>query len=72
MKKLLILCMVLMMLSGCGDKREVKRAVFAWDGAETEDGKLLDKYQMNLLPRIIRIEDDGAGKDDAKGLYHRA
>lgn len=49
LKRFVVLCMVIMMLSGCGDKREVKRAVFAWEGVETGDKKLLDKYQIDTI-----------------------
>lgn len=36
------------MLSGCGGK-DVKRAVFAWEGLETGDEKLLEKYQIDTI-----------------------
>lgn len=37
------------MLAGCSDKKEVKRAVFAWNGVETEDRVILDKYQIDTI-----------------------
>ena len=37
------------MLAGCSDKKEVKRAVFAWNGVETEDRVILDKYQIDTV-----------------------
>ena len=48
MKRFLVLGMVLM-LAGCSDKKEVKRAVFAWNGVETEDRVILDKYQIDTI-----------------------
>lgn len=48
MKRFLVLCKVLM-LAGCSDKKEVKRAVFAWNGVETEDRVILDKYQIDTI-----------------------
>ena len=44
----MVLGMVLM-LAGCSDKKEVKRAVFAWNGVETEDRVILDKYQIDTI-----------------------
>lgn len=49
MKRFLVLCMVLM-LSGCvKEEKTVKRAVFAWNGVETEDRVILDKYQIDTI-----------------------
>ena len=49
MKRLLVLYLVVLMLAGCSDKKEVKRAVFAWNGVETEDRVILDKYQIDTI-----------------------
>lgn len=48
LKRFLVLCLVLM-LAGCSDKKEVKRAVFAWNGVETEDRVIRDKYQIDTI-----------------------
>lgn len=49
MKRFLVLCLVLM-LSGCvKEEKTVKRAVFAWNGVETEDRVILDKYQIDTI-----------------------
>ena len=49
MKRFLVLCLVLM-LSGCvKEEKNVKRAVFAWNGVETEDRVILDKYQIDTI-----------------------
>lgn len=49
MKRFLVLCMVLM-LSGCvKEEKTVERAVFAWNGVETEDRVILDKYQIDTI-----------------------
>lgn len=40
---------MVLMLAGCSDKKEVKRAVFAWNGVETEDRVILDKYQIDTI-----------------------
>ena len=38
------------MLSGCvKEEKTVKRAVFAWNGVETEDRVILDKYQIDTI-----------------------
>ena len=38
------------MLSGCvKEEKTVKRAVFAWNGVETEDIVILDKYQIDTI-----------------------
>ena len=49
LKRILVLCLVVLMLAGCSDKKEVKRAVFAWNGVETEDRVILDKYQIDTI-----------------------
>ena len=49
MKRFLVLCLALM-LSGCvKEEKNVKRAVFAWNGVETEDRVILDKYQIYTI-----------------------
>lgn len=49
MKRFLVLCLVLM-LSGCvKEEKTVKRAVFAWNGVETKDRVILDKYQIDTI-----------------------
>lgn len=38
------------MLGGCvKEEKTVKRAVFAWNGVETEDRVILDKYQIDTI-----------------------
>lgn len=38
-----------MMLSGGGDKREVKRAVFAWEGIVESDEEILEEYKIDTI-----------------------
>lgn len=33
----------------CEREKTVKRAVFAWNGVETEDRVILDKYQIDII-----------------------
>ncbi|MGM9942266.1 MAG: hypothetical protein ACI32N_09810 [Bulleidia sp.] len=50
MKRFLILCLVIIMLSGCGgNKRELKRAVFAWEGVEESDEEMLEEYTIDTI-----------------------
>lgn len=37
------------MLSGGGDKREVKRAVFAWEGIVESDEEILEEYKIDTI-----------------------
>lgn len=49
MKRFLVLCMVLILSGYVKEEKTVKRAVFAWNGVETEDIVILDKYQIDTI-----------------------
>lgn len=47
---------MVLMLSGCvKEEKTVKRAVFAWNGVETEDRVILDKYQIDTIFMDIKV-----------------
>lgn len=50
LKRILVLCLVVLMMAGCAkEEKTVKRAVFAWEGAEEADKQLLENYRIDTI-----------------------
>ena len=50
LKRILVLCLVVLMLVGCAkEEKTVKRAVFAWEGVEEADKRLLENYRIDTI-----------------------
>ena len=50
LKRILVLCLVVLMLVGCAKKEKtVNRAVFAWEGVEEADEQLLENYRIDTI-----------------------
>ena len=50
LKRILVLCLVVLMLVGCAkEEKTVKRAVFAWEGVEEADKQLLENYRIDTI-----------------------
>ena len=50
MKRILVLCLVVLMMAGCAkEEKTVKRAVFAWEGVEEADKRLLENYRIDTI-----------------------
>ena len=44
------LCLMVFILSGrSAEKKDVKRAVFAWEGVEASDKEILDEYKIDTI-----------------------
>lgn len=50
MKRILVLCLVVLMMAGCAkEEKTVKRAVIAWEGVEEADKQLLENYRIDTI-----------------------
>ena len=50
LKRVLVLCLVILMMAGCAkEEKTVKRAVFAWEGVEEADKRLLENYRIDTI-----------------------
>ena len=50
LKRILVLCLVVLMLVGCAkEEKTVNRAVFAWEGVEEADKRLLENYRIDTI-----------------------
>ena len=50
LKRVLVLCLVVLMMAGCAkEEKTVKRAVFAWEGVEEADKRLLENYRIDTI-----------------------
>ena len=50
MKRILVLCLVVLMLVGCAkEEKTVNRAVFSWEGVEEADEQLLENYRIDTI-----------------------
>lgn len=50
LKRILVLCLAVLMMAGCAkEEKTVKRAVFAWEGVEEADKRLLENYRIDTI-----------------------